>query len=95
LAILSGLRVATPAVAQLKDPPAAAKTPETRFVMVNGLRLHYPDWGGAGEAMLLLAALGGTAGDFQPLAVHFTNRFHVLGLILLAIPPARMAGSRR
>ena len=78
--ILSVLTVTTPVIAQSKNPPAAVKTPESRFVMVNGVRLHYLDWGGKGEAMLFLTALGGTAGDFQPLAIHFTDHFHVLGL---------------
>jgi len=38
------------------------------------------DWGGKGETLLFLTALGGTAEDFQPLAVKFTDHFHVLGL---------------
>ena len=59
---------------------AAAAAPVPRFVQVNGVRLHYLDWGGKGEALLFLTALSGTAGDFEPLAVPFTDRFHVLSL---------------
>ena len=47
---------------------------------VNGIGLHYLDWGGEGEPLLFLTALGGTAGDFQALAVRLTDRFHVFGL---------------
>lgn len=44
------------------------------------MRLEYRDWGGKGETLLFLTCLGGRAGDFQPLATHFTGSFHVLGL---------------
>jgi pimeloyl-ACP methyl ester carboxylesterase len=54
--------------------------PPAQFTTVNGVRLHYLDWGGKGEALLFLTALGGSANDFQPLAVRFTDHFHVLGL---------------
>ncbi|MGH9667073.1 MAG: alpha/beta fold hydrolase, partial [Bryobacteraceae bacterium] len=47
---------------------------------MNGVRLQYLDWGGSGEALLFLTCLGGTAGDFQPLATHFTDSFHAFGL---------------
>ncbi len=58
----------------------AASAPENKFTTVNGVRLHYLDWGGSGDALLFLTALGGTAGDFQPLAVALIDHFHVLGL---------------
>jgi pimeloyl-ACP methyl ester carboxylesterase len=47
---------------------------------VNRVRLQYLDWGGSGPTLLFLTSLGGTAADFQPLAVGLTDRFHVLGL---------------
>src|SRR5215471_18770364 len=59
---------------------AQPELPEPQFAAVNAVRLHYLDWGGKGEALLFLTALGGTAEDFHPLAIHFTDRFHVLGL---------------
>ena len=62
------------------SPATSENIPADRFVRVNGVRLHYLDWGGKGEALLFLTALGGTARDFEALAVHFTDRFHVLGL---------------
>jgi pimeloyl-ACP methyl ester carboxylesterase len=54
--------------------------PPDSFVTVNGVRLQYLDWGGTGEALLFLTSLGGTAADFQPLAIHLTDSFHVFGL---------------
>lgn len=50
------------------------------FVTVNGVKLHYLDWGGRGETMLLLAGFGDTAQVFDDFAKKFTDSFHVLGL---------------
>ena len=50
------------------------------FITVNGVRLHYLDWGGSGDTLLLLAGLGDTAHIYDDLAPKFTDRFHVLGL---------------
>src|SRR2546425_9103885 len=53
---------------------------KTRFITVNGVRLHYLDWGGKGETMLFLHGFGGTPHIFYDLAPKFTNQFRVLGL---------------
>ena len=51
------------------------------FALVNGVRLHYIDWGGQGECLLFLTPLGGDLLEqFGSLARRFTDRFHVLGL---------------
>jgi pimeloyl-ACP methyl ester carboxylesterase len=50
------------------------------FVNVNGIRLHYLDWGGNGSELLFLPGLGNTAYIFDRLARQFTNKFHVLAL---------------
>lgn len=50
------------------------------FVNVNGLRLHYLDWGGHGPVLLFLAGMGCSAYIFGRFAPRFTNRFHVLAL---------------
>ena len=50
-------------------------------VVVNGVRLHYIDWGGEGECLLFLTPLGGDLLEqFGSLAPQFTDRFRVLGL---------------
>jgi pimeloyl-ACP methyl ester carboxylesterase len=55
--------------------------PEERFVVINGVRLHYVDWGGEGECLLFLTPLGGDLLEqFGSLAPQFTDRFRVLGL---------------
>lgn len=50
------------------------------FVNVNGIRLHYLDWGGYGPVLLFLAGLGCNAYIFDEFAPRFTDRFHVFGL---------------
>jgi non-heme chloroperoxidase len=50
------------------------------FVVVNGIRLHYLDWGGKGEALLFLTGMGDSAHIFDDLAPKFTDSFRVLGL---------------
>ena len=68
------------AYAQATSDKRASERPAWGFVNVNGVELHYLAWGFKGVALLFLTSLGGTAADFQPLAVRFTDRFHVLGL---------------
>lgn len=49
-------------------------------VQVNGVGLHYLDWGGSGEVIIFLAGIGSTAHIYDDLAPHFTDRFRVLAL---------------
>ncbi len=54
--------------------------PISNFVTVNGIRLHYLDWGGNGPTLLFLTGMGSSAyiyGGFAPL---FADRFRVLAL---------------
>jgi non-heme chloroperoxidase len=50
------------------------------FASVNGIRLHYLDWGGSGEVLLFLAGWGCNAHIFEQFAPRFTDNFHVLAL---------------
>lgn len=50
------------------------------FVTVNGIRLHFLDWGGTGNALLLLPGFGDNASIFDGFAQNFTDHFHVIGL---------------
>ena len=74
------LTVGATAYAQTTSDRTAPEQPTSRFATVNGVKLQYLDWGGKGEALLFLTSLGGTAGDFQPLAISLTDHFHVFGL---------------
>jgi pimeloyl-ACP methyl ester carboxylesterase len=50
------------------------------FVTVNGIKLHYLDWGGKGKVILFLAGVGNSAHIFDDIAPKFTDHFHVLAL---------------
>ena len=50
------------------------------FVNVNGINLHYLDWGGEGETLIFLTGLGGSAHGFDRIAPRFTDAFRVLAL---------------
>ncbi len=52
---------------------------KSKFVRVGRINLHYLDWGGRGEPLLLLNGWGDTAHCFDDLAPKFRDRFHVLG----------------
>lgn len=53
---------------------------KTNFVNVNGIRLHYLDWGGSGAVLLFLAGMSGSAYIFNEFAPRFIDKFHVIGL---------------
>jgi pimeloyl-ACP methyl ester carboxylesterase len=64
--------------------PAACRdtTPHrVTFVEVEpGVRLEVLDWGGSGEAMVLLTGSGDNAHVYDQFAFQFTDDFHVIGI---------------
>jgi len=55
--------------------------PGSKFLEVNGLRLHYLDWGNAGAPPLVcLHGYTASACAFNALARHFRDRFHIIAL---------------
>src|SRR5262249_19171899 len=55
------------------------RSPHTsHFAMVNGVRLHYLDWGGSGPALLLIPGFGDTPHCFDDLAPDLRDRCRVL-----------------
>src|SRR5688572_28852203 len=68
---------------------AATAQPVDRFVTVNGLRIHYVDWGpspspGASATqkppLILIDGLDRVARTFDHVAPHFTSRFRVIAV---------------
>lgn len=52
-----------------------------KFVTVSrGVKLEVLDWGGSGDAMVLLTGLGDNAHVFDQFAFQFTDHFHVIGI---------------
>ena len=55
--------------------------PVDRLVAVNGLRIHYLDWGASGKRpLILLHGIGRVAHTFDHLAPHFSTRYHVIAV---------------
>lgn len=54
--------------------------PKSDFVHVNGIRLHYLDWGGAGPTLIFLTGMGSSAYIYNKFAPRFTDKFRVLAL---------------
>ena len=50
------------------------------FIHVNGIRLHYLDWGGNGPTLIFLTGMGSSAYIFNKFAPRFTDKFRVLAL---------------
>jgi esterase len=55
--------------------------PLDRFVDVDGLRLHYLDWGGEGkQPLIMLHGIGRVAHTFDHIAPHFAGKYHVIAV---------------
>ena len=53
---------------------------KSEFLHVNGISLHYLDWGGSGDVLLFLAGMGCNAHIFDHLAPRFNDKFHAMAL---------------
>ncbi len=52
-----------------------------RYAEVNGLRIHYLDWGTSGkQPLVLLHGIARVAHNFDHLAPHFADRYHVIAV---------------
>ena len=62
---------------------AAEAVPRDAFVVANGLRLHYLDWGGsAGPVVVLLHGFAQTCHSWDFTALGLSDRFHIIALDL-------------
>ena len=54
---------------------------QDKFVTVNGLKLHYLDWGNPDKMpMVLLHGLTGNAHNWDDLVPHFCDQYHIIAL---------------
>jgi len=55
--------------------------PVDRFVTINGLRIHYLDWGAADkQPLIMLHGIGRVAHTFDHIATHFNKNYHVMAV---------------
>jgi pimeloyl-ACP methyl ester carboxylesterase len=60
---------------------AAGAQPFAKFASVNGLRLHYLEWGTPGRPpLVLLHGIARVAHNFDHIAPHFADRYHVIAV---------------
>jgi pimeloyl-ACP methyl ester carboxylesterase len=58
-----------------------AEQPADRFVTVNGLRIHFLDWGAeAKPPLIMLHGIGRVAHTFDHIAPHFAPNYHVMAV---------------
>jgi pimeloyl-ACP methyl ester carboxylesterase len=70
----------TAAVPPAHEERTTAEVPQDLFARVNGVTLHYLDWGGTGDLLLFIPGLSHTAHTFDGIAPAFTDRYRVMGL---------------
>lgn len=69
--------------------PASDTTPHAEhYLDADGARLHYLDYGGAGEPLVLITGYGPSAHVFDAFAMRFTNRFRVVALTRRGTSPS-------
>lgn len=74
----AGWLMSAAACALLPAQPAGF---QDRFLTVNGLRIHYLDWGSPEKApFLMLHGIGREAHSFDPVARHFRDSYHVIAM---------------
>jgi len=55
--------------------------PIDRFITLNGLQIHYLDWGNTGkQPLILLHGIARVARAFDHVAPHFTENYHVIAV---------------
>jgi len=58
-----------------------ARQPADKTVTVNGIKIHYLDWGNGGKPpLILLHGIARVAHAFDHLAPHFANDYHVIAV---------------
>jgi len=78
LLVFAGLTLLGAPATQASGSPAS---PADRYVTVNGLRLHYLDWGNENRPpLLMLHGIGRIAHTFDHIAPKFTDRYHVIAI---------------
>lgn len=61
--------------------PMAQAEPVDRFIDLDGMRIHYLDWGTAGrQPLILLHGIGRVAHTFDHVAPHFTEDYQVFAV---------------
>ncbi len=79
---IAAMLLLSAAVGAAPPPACQDRTPhKVQMVPVApGVNLEVLDWGGSGEAMVLLTGVGDNAHVYDQFAFQFTDYFHVIGI---------------
>jgi len=65
----------------LMTAASQAQQPTDRVITVNGLRIHYLEWGSTDkQPLIMLHGIGRIAQTFDHIAPHFASRYHVMAI---------------
>ena len=79
--VIGAMLILLSVAAPIAHAQTAQAAPTDRFLTVNGLRLHYLDWGNPEKPpLVLIHGIGRVAHTFDHIAPAFTGEFHVLAL---------------
>ena len=78
--LLFGIPSAAAQQTETTAKPADNSPHKSGFIKVNGVKLHYLDWGKPGDVLLMLAGLGSNAHVFDEFALKLTDRFRVIAV---------------
>lgn len=67
--------LATPGQDRKDDSPHTS-----RFATVNGVKIHYLDWGGSGDVVLFITGMGNNAHVYDWMAPKFVDKYRVIAL---------------
>ncbi len=88
LAVVAVIAAQPPLHGQADSSPHAE-----HVATINGVRLHYLDWGGSGEGLVFVTGYGAPAHVFDELAVRFTETFHVTAVTRRGRAPSDVPAS--
>lgn len=77
---LFGIQPASAQQTETTAKPVDKSPYKSGFTTVNGVKLHYLEWGEAGDVLLLLNGLGSNGHVFDDFAPKFADRFRVIAV---------------
>ena len=81
IVVAGGTALRPSATAAMAAQNIRPQQPTDRYATVNGLRLHYLDWGNSTRPpLIMLHGIGRLAHTFDHIAPRFTDRFHVIAV---------------
>ncbi|MGH9905659.1 MAG: alpha/beta fold hydrolase [Pyrinomonadaceae bacterium] len=75
-----GVDVPATKINSSSEAPRDKSPHKSGSVTANGIKMHYLDWGGTGDVIIMLTGFGNDAHVFDDFAPSFTDKFHVIGL---------------